>query len=196
MVRQVPTRPRADVLLQHANYLLDELKVSADAHQLPVQSVDDGMFAIAALIDEVAMGLGDLRPYWSQAMLQATRFMTNNAGVEVFERLQRVRQGPKSVLATYAAVLGVGFQGCYGLPGADRYALAQLRRDLAVELGVDPDRDWSGGVLARTREQMVEALERAKEPFWRSIWMGRLLALLLCLGGAAALGWLLYGLLL
>lgn len=193
LVRQVPTRPRADVLLQHANYLLDELKASQEARELSLQCAEDGMFAIAALIDEVAMSLPDLRPYWSQAMLQATRFMSNSAGVELFERLHRVRQGPKSVLATYAAVLGVGFEGCYGLPGADRYALAQLRRDLAVELGVDPDRDWQGGVLGRTREQMVGAFDTRREPWWRSVWVGRLLALLLCLGGAAALGLLLYG---
>jgi type VI secretion system protein ImpK len=82
------------------------------------------MFAVAALIDEIAMGLPDLRPMWSQYSLQATRFSTNNAGVEVFERIRRVRQGPASVIATYSAILGIGFMGCYALPGADQYALA------------------------------------------------------------------------
>jgi type VI secretion system protein ImpK len=195
LLRQVPTRPRADVMLQHANYLLDELKQSPEAQQLPVQSVDDGMFAIAALIDELAMGLPDLRPYWGQAMLQATRHMTNNAGVEVFQRLaERVRHGPRSVLATYAAVLGIGFQGSYGLPGADRYALSQLRRDLATQLGVDPDRDWKGGVLARTREQAVKTFDKLGEPWWRKVWFGRLLAGLLLGTGLVALLLMLYGL--
>ena len=192
LMRQVPTRPRPQILLGHANYLLDELKVSAEAQQLPVQSVDDGLSAIAALIDEIAFNLPDLRPFWSQTPLQATRFMTNNAGVEVFERLRRVRQGPKSVLSTYVVVLGLGFQGCYGLPGADRYALAQLRRDLALEIGVDPDRDWKGGVLTATREQEVEAFRRFREPWWRKVWFGRLLAALLCVGGLVTLGLMLW----
>jgi type VI secretion system protein ImpK len=189
LLRQVPTRPRAQVVLGHANYLLDELKISAEAQALPVQSVEDGLFAIAALVDEIAFNLPDLRPFWSQTPLQATRFLTNNAGVEVFERLRRVRQGPKSVLATFAVVLGLGFQGCYGLPGADRYALGQLRR----ELGVDADRDWKGGVLTPTREQEVEAFRRFREPWWRKAWFGRLLCALLAASGLVALGLLLYG---
>jgi len=193
LVRQVPTRPRAQVLLQHANYLLDELKASPEAQQLPVQSVEDGLFAIAALIDEIAFGLPDLRPAWSQTPIQATRFLTNNAGVEVFERLRRVRQGPKAVLATYVVVLGMGFQGCFGLPGADRYALAQLRRDLALEIGVDPDRDWKGGVLARSREAEVTAFRRFKEPWHRALWLGRALTALGAIAGVLALFLMLYG---
>ena len=89
------------------------------------------MFAIAALLDEVAMSLPDLRPLWANHPLQATRWMTNNAGVELFQRLERVRKGPRTVFATYVTVLGLGFQGRFGLPGADRYALAQLRRELS-----------------------------------------------------------------
>ena len=81
-----------------------------------MQSVDDGLFAICALIDELAMALPDLRPLWSQAMLQATRFNTTSAGVELFQRLSRVRQGPPSVIATYTTVLGLGFTGSYALP--------------------------------------------------------------------------------
>ena len=190
-VAQAPARPSAEVLLQQANYLLDELKRSPEAQQIPVISAEDGMFVVAALIDEVAMGLPDLRPAWSQAPLQATRFMTNNAGVEVFERLGRVRQGPQSVLATYAAVLGIGFQGCYGLPGADPYLLVQLRRELSVQLGVDPDRDWTGGVLARVQPQEVAALGAFKVPWWRKLWVGRSLTAMMVLSALAVLvSWL------
>lgn len=128
MLRQAPRRPPPDHVLRQANFLLDELKSSPQAQQLPVQSVDDGMFAIAALIDETAMALPDLRPIWSQASLQATRWMTNNAGTEFYERIGRVRQGPKTILATYVTVLGAGFLGRFGLPGADKSSLAQLRR--------------------------------------------------------------------
>ena len=51
------------------------------AQELPVVSADDGMFAIAALLDEIAMSLPDLRPLWATSPLQGTRWATNNAGV-------------------------------------------------------------------------------------------------------------------
>jgi len=189
LLRQTAQRPQAQTLHQHANYLLDELKRSAEAQALPVRSVEAGEFAIAALIDEIAMGFPDLRPFWSQYQLQAARFNTNNAGVEVFERLHDVRRGPPSVIATYAVVLGLGFQGCYGLPGADRYALQQLRRDLGTQLGVDPDRDWKGGVLRRIRVEEVENLDLFDVPWFKSIWMGRAIGIVLVLTAAFAFLW-------
>ncbi len=181
LLRQAQQRPAANQVHQDVSSLLDELKRSREAQHLPIQSVEDGMFAICALIDEIAMRMPDLRPVWSQYMLQAVRHNTNSAGVELFERLQRVRQGPRTIIATFAAVLGLGFQGCYGLPGADRYALCQLRRDLSVQLGVDPDRDWAGGVLQQIRIQEVENLELFKQPWYKSVWLGRVIGLVLVL---------------
>lgn len=182
VLRQSPQRPSAEHVHRQANLLLDELKGSKLAMGLPVESVDDGMFAIAALIDEMAMSMPDLRQVWSGHPLQATRWMTNNAGVELFKRLERVRQGPKTVFATYVTVLGLGFQGRFGLPGADRYALAQLRRELTLQMGVDTDRDWTAGVLRPTRSESA-ADAAPKEPWWRSRWMGRALAILVLLLG-------------
>lgn len=195
MLRQSPQRPPADHVHRQANILLDELKSSKPAMELPVTSADDGMFAIAAFLDEVAMGLPDLRPLWHASPLQATRWMTNNAGVEVFDRLQRVRQGPKTVLATYAAVLGCGFQGRFALPGQDRYYLQQLRQQLAIELRVDADRDIGGGALRPHRYDADPSELLPKEPFYKSVWVGRALALMLVVAGGAAVGLRVYPLL-
>ncbi|MEM1033075.1 MAG: DotU family type IV/VI secretion system protein [Myxococcota bacterium] len=192
VLQQTPHRPPAETIYQHANHLLDEAARSEPARHLPMQSADDAQFALAALIDEVAMALPDLRPLWSRGMLQATRHNTNNAGVELFERLARVRQGPASVLATYAAVLGLGFQGCYGLPGADRYALAQLRRDLAVQLGVDPDRDWRGGVIRPVHKDQVDNLELFRVPWFKTVGFGRALGVF-AIASAVAAGYLTFG---
>jgi type VI secretion system protein ImpK len=186
VLRQSPRRPPAEHVHRQANLLLDELKGSKIALELPVESVDDGMFAIAALLDEIAMSMADLRPLWANHPLQATRWMTNNAGVEVFTRLDRVRQGPKNVFATYVAVLGLGFQGRFGLPGADRYALAQLRRELHIQMGVDTDRDWTWGVLNASRAD-VAARVAPKEAWWRAHWVGRALAVLAVLSALTAL---------
>jgi type VI secretion system protein ImpK len=183
---QSPRRPQAEHVHRQANLLLDELKASKIAQELPVEAADDGMFAIAALLDELAMGMPDLRPLWANYPLQATRWMTNNAGVELFTRLDRVRRGPKSVFATYMVVLGMGFQGKFGLPGADRYALVQLRRDLGIQIGVDLDKDFMGGVLKPSRPEQAEAVA-PREPWHRNIWVGRGLAILALISALTAL---------
>jgi type VI secretion system protein ImpK len=193
MLRQAPRRPPADHVFKQANFLLDELRGSPAAQALPVVSAEDGMFAIAAFVDEVAMALPDVRPYWSQVMLQARRFNTNNAGVEFYTRLDRVRQGPKSVLATYVVILGCGFLGQYGLPGRDPYLLNQLRAQLARELGVDADRDLIGGTLPAYRYDTLPSEFLPKEAFYKNIWVGRLLAASLFFGGGVLIGQALYG---
>lgn len=195
LLRQSPHRPPPDHVHRQANILLDELKSSKQAMALPVTSVDDGMFAIAAFLDEVAMTLPDLRPLWHGSPLQATRWMTNNAGVEVFERLTRVRQGPKTIVATYAVVLGCGFLGRFAIPGQDPYYLLQLRRQLAVELGVDADRDVQGGALRPHRYEAAPSELLQRDPWYKSIWMGRVLALLIVMIGGAAVGLRIYALL-
>jgi len=186
VLRQSPRRPPADHVHRQANLLLDELKGSKAALELPVESADDGMFAIAALLDELAMSMPDLRPLWANYPLQATRWMTNTAGVELFTRLDRVRRGPRSVFATYMVVLGLGFQGKYGLPGADRYALALLRRELGIQLGVDTDKDFTGGVLKPTRPELAAEVA-PREAWWRNIWVGRGLAILAVVSAITAL---------
>jgi type VI secretion system protein ImpK len=186
LLRQSPHRPPPEHVHRQANLLLDELKGSKAAQELPVQSVDDGMFAIAALLDEYAMALPDLRPLWATHPIQATRWMTNNAGVELFQRLDRVKEGPRSVFATYITVLGLGFQGRYGLPGADRYALYQVRRQLQIQAGIDTDKDWNAGVLKATRRELA-ADAAPKEPWHRHIWLGRGLAIVVLLGAIVTL---------
>lgn len=189
LLRQSPRRPPADLVFRQANLLLDELKASKQAQELPVLSVDDGMFAIAALADEIAMSLPDLRPVWAQRQIQAARWMTNNAGVELFERLERVREGPLPVVATYACVLGLGFRGRYALPGQSAEELLMIRRDLSLKLRVDPDRDFQGGVLKAVRVEGVKIQQVPKQPIWRSTLAGRVGAALVAAGGALALAW-------
>ncbi|MGK3984930.1 DotU family type IV/VI secretion system protein [Sorangium sp. So ce136] len=189
MLRQSPRRPPADHVLRQANLLLEELKGSKLAMSLPVVSVDDGMFAIAAFADELAMSLPDLRPVWAQRPLQASRWMTNNAGVELFERLGRVLSGPLPVMATYACVLGLGFRGRYGLPGQYTDDLLRIRRDLSLKLGVDPDRDWKAGVLRPAIVDGVATQHVPGLPLWQSALVGRALAALVAIAGALTLGW-------
>lgn len=193
LLRQTQVRPPPEHVHKQANLLLDELQASQAAKDLPVQSADDGMFAIAALLDEIAMGLPDLRTVWANYPIQATRWTIHNAGVEVFQRLERVRQGPRSVLATYVTVLGMGFLGRYGVPGVGQDQLEQLRIDLKFDLKVDPDRDWTGGVLRPVRPENESGSGRAEESWHRSLWFGRALAILVLLVGGGTLAFVLIG---
>jgi len=187
VLRHSPQRPPADHVHRQANFMLDELKASKAATAIPVQSAEDGAFAIAAIFDEWAMSLPDLRQVWSSHPLQATRWMTNNAGVEVFTRLERVRQGPRTVLATYVTVLGLGFLGRYGLPGVSRDQLFLVRRELGLQLGVDADRDWKGGALQQSRPDQGPAPFVPKDPWFRSLLFGRGLAIFTLVAGFAVL---------
>lgn len=166
--------------------MLDELKMSKEAQALPVEIADAGLFAIVALIDEVAMAFPDLRALWGQRPLQSARYMTNNAGVELYDRLRRVQDAP-NVMATFMVVLGIGFLGKYGLPGANRYELVQFRHELSVRLGVDPDRDRSGGVLKQVRSDAGPSKLVSREPWFKSLWFGRALALTTLVLGLASL---------
>lgn len=195
VLRQSPRRPPAEHVLRQANYMLDELKASPAAQQLPVQAVDDGMFAVAALIDEIAMSLPDLRQLWGARPLQATRWNTNNAGVEFYERLDRARRGPRNVLATYVAVLGCGFLGKFGLPGVPRDGLMEIRRTVQRDLRVDADRDVLTGVLRPIKYDELPSEILPRDPWHKSVWMGRALAVLTLLGGGVAAGLAVYSLL-
>ena len=190
MMRVSTERPKPEFLHRQAIHLLDELKVSEEARALPVVSVDDGLFAIAALIDEMAMAMPDLRGYWGQAPIQALRWVTTNAGVEFFQRLERARQGPRNVLATFMVVLGLGYRGQYGLPGADPQSLEDLRRALMLELGIDPDRDASMGMLIASR---LDAIAQAKPEvkWYRSLWFFRVVVIVVGVLAAIGLGWVL-----
>lgn len=195
VLRQSPRRPPADHVLRQANFMLDELKASPAAQALPVQSVDDGMFAVAALLDEIAMTLPDLRQLWGARPLQSTRWTTNNAGVEFYERLQRARRGPRTVLASYVAVLGCGFLGKYGLPGVPKDELADIRRVIGRELGVDADRDHPIGVLKPLKYDELPSDILPRDPWFKSVWAGRALAATTLLGGGVAAGLAVYHLL-
>ena len=79
--------------------------------------------------------------------------------------------------------LGIGFLGKYGLPGSNRYELVKFRHELSVRLGVDPDRDRSGGVLRQVRSDAGPSKLVSREPWFKSLWFGRAIAL-----SVAALG--------
>jgi type VI secretion system protein ImpK len=97
-----------------------------------------------------------------------------------------VKEGPRNVLATYYVVLGLGFLGKFGLPGQVQYGATQTRVDIARLLNVDADRDWQAGALRPVREEAVTPIA-LQTPWYRSLWMGRGIAILMLVLGVAFL---------
>ena len=76
-----------------------------------------------------------------------------------------------------------------GVPvGTVKSRLHRARLQLARELGVDADRDIMGGALKPYRDAQMPAEFLPKEPLWKSIWVGRALAVILLFIGGGVLG--------
>ena len=86
------------------------------------RDADDIIYAIVALIDEVALGKPEpLRGFWMSQALQLHFFNENLAGEGFFTRLQELRRDPRrgDVLRVYYQCLLFGFQGKYSIRGGD-----------------------------------------------------------------------------
>ena len=148
VLRQSPRRPPPEHVHRQANLLLDELKGSKLALELPVESVDDGMFAIAALLDEIAMSLPDLRPLWANHPLQATRWTTNNAGVELFQRLDRVRaRAPRTSSPPTSPSWASASRGATGSPAPTATPWPSSGASCTSRWASTPTATGPGGVL-------------------------------------------------
>ncbi|WP_051261420.1 DotU family type IV/VI secretion system protein [Desulfovibrio inopinatus] len=74
-------------------------------------------FAVCAWVDEALLTSNwPDREQWKNIQLQRGYFNTNNAGVEFFQRLEKLGSEDKSVREVYAICLALGFRGKYFLP--------------------------------------------------------------------------------
>jgi type VI secretion system protein ImpK len=85
--------------------------------------VHDLGYVLAALTDEVVLGLGvdTVRDFWLPRALQLQLFNENIAGEGVFQRLEALMTEPAraEVLRVYYAALLFGFQGKYRVRGGE-----------------------------------------------------------------------------
>ncbi len=117
------------------------------------EDVNDIAYAIAALVDEVALSKSEaLRQFWVGQQLQLLYFQENVAGEAFFTRLDTIRRDPRrqEVLRVYALALLFGFQGRYRVRGGE-LELMNLTDDLQRS-------------LSRAREHDAETLSPQGEP--------------------------------
>jgi type VI secretion system protein ImpK len=89
---------------------------------LSQRDAEDIVYALVALIDEIALGKPEpLRGYWMSQALQLRFFHENLAGEGFFARLDELRRDPRraDVLRVYYQCLLLGFQGKYSVRGGD-----------------------------------------------------------------------------
>jgi len=101
---------------------VDSLKQRASRHGVAERDTQDIVYAIVALVDEVAINTPEpLRSYWMNQPLQLHYFGENIAGEGFFTRLNLLLSDQRriDVLRVYHMCLLFGFQGKYAFPGGD-----------------------------------------------------------------------------
>jgi type VI secretion system protein ImpK len=133
-----------DMIHRRLRGYVDKARASARESSLSQGDADEIIYAVVALIDEVAMDRPELRSFWGAGQaLQLQLFGENLAGENFFTRLQQLRRDGRKpeVLRVYYQCLLLGFQGRYSVRGGD-LELLQLIESLRpeVERAVDaPD---------------------------------------------------------
>jgi type VI secretion system protein ImpK len=101
--------------------LLDAFEKGNEAQQAPTADVDAARFALVAWVDELVNVSGwKGTAEWEKNPLQSQLFGTRQAGVEFFERLDKLRPENAAALEVYFYCLALGYQGVYAGRDAER----------------------------------------------------------------------------
>jgi type VI secretion system protein ImpK len=142
---------------------VEQLLQRAGELGLSPQDAQDCAYALVALIDETALGLGEpLAGFWMGNLLQYHFFQENLAGDGFFTRLQAVRGDARrtEVLRVYWLCLAFGFQGRYRIRGGELELMALVdsvqhelvrRGALAAPEGLSPQGARPQEALTRTQ---------------------------------------------
>jgi type VI secretion system protein ImpK len=134
--RSRETRGDSDKLYRQCCQEVERFQARAKELDLPVTEAEQGLYALVALIDEMAMNQeGPLKEYWQPRLLQLRYFNENVAGDGFFDRLSQLRGDPKSarLLRVYYLCLLFGFRGKYRVRGSE-LELLEIEEGLRAEL--------------------------------------------------------------
>lgn len=155
-----------EMVYERLTGFVDAMREKARELGMVQRDSDDIAYAIAALLDEVAIDQGEpLRGFWMSRSLQLHFFQENLAGEGFFQKLQEMRRDTRraEVVRVYYQCLLLGFQGRYGIRGGEIELLRlidQLRPEVEKHIEV-PDN------LSPNGEPPDEPLVRAstRNPF-------------------------------
>jgi type VI secretion system protein ImpK len=130
-------QPPPETVQQRMRSLIENMQRRGLELNLAREDILEMSFAIVGFTDEIAVYYGSpaLRQFWLSRPLQLSLFQTNNAGEEVFQRLEAHRQDPRriDVVRVYYMCLVLGFQGKYRVQGGEAQLQAIIER-LAADL--------------------------------------------------------------
>jgi type VI secretion system protein ImpK len=153
--------PPAEVLHQRMRAFIDELVERGARENVQERDVQDMVYALVALADEMALAMSDnVRRFWVGNLLQLRYFNENVAGEGFFRRLEGIRRDARrlDVLEVYYLCLLFGFQGKHAVRGGEMELLTlidALRNELGQALDV-PDE------LSPSAERPDDAVRKAR----------------------------------
>ena len=120
--RERSSRADADKLYRLCCSEVERFQGCAKELELPPSDVENALYAIIALLDEIAVNdEGPIKEYWQPRLLQMRFFNENVAGDGFFDRLATLRGDSrrKHVLRVYYLCLMFGFRGKYRIRGSE-----------------------------------------------------------------------------
>lgn len=129
---------------------------------------DDAKFAVAAFLDEMIRNTswGQRGQWGGEKLLQNKFFGTKLAGMEFFERLERIRHtSPRNLdlLEVYTVCLTLGFSGRYGL--SDQEELTRLIEKVTEEMQPGRGEQSILSPHGQRPQEFIDAVKRGL-PVW------------------------------
>lgn len=136
MERSRETHTDTEKLYRQCCQEVERFQSRAKELDLSKTDAEHGVYALVALIDEMAVNQdGMIKDYWQPRLLQLKFFNENVAGDGFFDRLSTLRGDPKQarVLRVYYLCLLFGFRGKYRVRGSE-LELLEIEESVRAEL--------------------------------------------------------------
>ncbi len=160
--------PAAELVHQRLCGYIDGMKDRARESRVSDRDLQEMVYAIAALADEIALSKPALHAFWVSRPLQLKYCNETVAGENFFARVQALRGDPRrqDALRVYYLCLLFGFQGQHGIRGGD-LDLMRIVDSLRNDLDRSAEKD---GALSPDGEPPDEPIERMPDRN-RIIWI-------------------------
>lgn len=149
-------RPRGSVenLSNAVNELVQELRKEGSAVGHDYERLDEALFPVIAWMDERFLSLRtwDSDRLWQRCLLQRYYFNTTLAGVEFFERLQKLEPKDNQLREIYLLILSMGFVGQFA---RERASNESLQNSGALERGWNDHGNQANSRLFQIRKSQL-----------------------------------------
>jgi len=156
-----------DALRQRIIDLFNRAEREGKELGFPEEILSQARYGIAAFLDEMILGSSSPnREEWSARPLQYEFFKEHVAGVEFFNRLDRLRRGlpaSRDLLELYYLCLVFGFEGQYKIHGREK--LQELVEGIAREIQPRQEGPSLLSPHARRPDEFIEMVKRGL-PAW------------------------------